>query len=466
MLIGRTTELNQLNDLYQNPNGQLVVIYGRRRIGKSKLIQEFCRNKPNIYIEGIEGGDTPKQIESAWQQVEYQTKYPVRGGVKFSSWPSFLYQLTEKMSAISSSKKILVLDELQWLAVRKGSLVSEIKYFWDNHWKDSQIYLILCGSITSYMINKVVKSKALYGRANHVMHLEGLLPNALSKFAPRRSSEELLKYQLTLGSVPKYLEEINPKLSFEKNINNLFFKKNSLFKDEYERIFYSQFPEYRNYQKIIELLATGPKSHSDLSQLLSLRSGGGLTRYLKLLQDADFIDKHLKFKFASKNSIEKYYISDPYLSFYFKYVKPNLNLIKNNSSRDLFTLLIKPKWQPWLGQAFENFCRRHALLIAEKLGFVDSVMDFGQVIQKIKDPLQIDLAYQRSDNVITLCEVKFHDSKIDADVIAEIERKKALIKTPKKYTIETALISLRGPSIMLERTEYLNYSLLAEEIIK
>ena len=465
-LIGRSSELESLEKSYQKPTGQLTIIYGRRRIGKSRLIKTFCIKKQHYYLEGIEGLDTQGQIHSAFQQLENQIGTRLYKGIEFTNWQAFLHYLTDKIVRVPGRKKIIVFDELQWLAVKRTKLISIIKYFWDNHWKEQGVDLILCGSIASYMINSVVKSRALYGRANQIVHLEGLLPFEVRKFLPNRSIDEVIKYQLILGAVPKYLEEINPRISFEKNINNLMFTKSGILKDEYERIFYSQFPEYKLYQNLIIALSQGAKSHLELSKFIKIPSGGGLSRYLNILEEAAFIEKSLKFKFAARNSIDKYFLADAYVSFYLKYIRPNLNLINKNINKDIFARVVKPVWAPWLGLAFESFCRKHAVLIAERLNFANHVIDFGQIIQKDKNALQIDLAYLRSDNVVTICEIKYHDSEIDTGLIPELERKKALLKLPRKYSLKTALISLRGPTKSLERSAYLNYSLVAEDLFR
>lgn len=465
-LIGRKTELELLAENYKKDSSTLTPIYGRRRIGKSSLIKHFIKNKPAYYLEGIEGLRTPEQIKSATMQLAEQGDiFKPLHGIEFKTWQAFFSDFTERIKLQKIDQKvIIVLDEVQWLAARRSKLISILKFFWDNHWKDYQIDLILCGSITSYMLKKVIRSKALYGRINQIIHLEGLLPKDVKKFFTKRNIDEALKYMLLFGGVPKYLEEINPNKSFEQNINTLCFLKNSIMKDEFERIFYSQFPEYQLYQRIILSLSKGAKSHSEIAKICEIGTGGGLSNYLKTLEAAGYIEQTFPLRKIAKNLVSKYYISDPYIAFYLKYIKPNLKIIKQNKGRNLFQQIVKTSWSPWMGLAFERFCRTHAMDIAEKLAFAEHVISFGQVLKKDQGQYQIDLTYLRSDNVITICEIKYLDTKVTSDVIAQLERKKSLLTLPAKYTLETALITLSDPAPVLQKSGYFNYILTAKDL--
>jgi len=258
MFIGRTYELQQLKDKYNTGKSELVVIYGRRRIGKSSLVEKFAENKEFFFnFEGIEGENTKGQMASF---VKIMGKYiddSFLSKINFDSWHTVFDYLTEKLIDKKKRKKklILFLDEVQWMAVRRSKMIGIIKYFWDNYWKKMNVMLILCGSIASFMIKRIIHSKALYGRITFEILLKGLLPNeAANFFANKRSKEEILTFLMVFGGVPRYLEEINLNRSFNQNINSLCFSKNGLMVDEIKKIFYSQFKEAETYLKIVTVL--------------------------------------------------------------------------------------------------------------------------------------------------------------------------------------------------------------------
>jgi uncharacterized protein len=181
---------------------------------------------------------------------------PVLDSVMFSNWDQVFTYFTDRVvNSLPEKKLILVLDEIQWLAAGRKTLIAMIKYYWDNFWKGKNIKLILCGSIASFMVENIIRSNALYGRIDLEILLKGLKPSeSLSFFSERKSKDEILKYLLVMGSVPKYLEFINQKKSFNKNINDLFFSKTGRMNNEIEKIFYSQFRESSVYRNIVNLL--------------------------------------------------------------------------------------------------------------------------------------------------------------------------------------------------------------------
>ena len=143
--------------------------------------------------------------------------------------------------------------------------------------------------------------------------------------------------------------------------------------------------------------------------------------------------------------------------FILKYVVPHLKLIKNNTSRNLFSTIIKPLWQPWLGFAFENFCMKNAQYLADLMGFGDQALQWGPLFHQGDTTFQIDLVYLRHDNVITVCEIKYHSKPIGTDIIPEMERKCALITVPRGFTLEKALISRFGADPSLQASQYFHH---------
>ena len=340
MFIGRRKELSLLDEAYTSRKGELVVIYGRRRIGKSRLVRNYTQNKTNIFsFEALENETTQKQIAHFGQQLQKQTTDLLSGSVDLSKWENVFYYISERILPENpgKGKTVLFFDEFQWMAAGRSKLVSLLKFFWDNYWKEKNIMLILCGSIASFMVKKVLRSKALYGRTTLEILLKGLNPvESLSLLQHRRSKEETIKYLMVFGGVPKYLEQINTNKSFNQNMNQLCFSPQGLMVHEVDRIFYNQFREARTYLRIVNLLENCIQSMAEISKRLKIPSGGGLKQYIDNLELAEIIRPYTPLDRPETSKFKKYTLCDEYLLFYFKYIKPNIKTINESTSNKKF----------------------------------------------------------------------------------------------------------------------------------
>lgn len=469
MFIGRSYELQQLEDKYKTGKSELAVIYGRRRIGKSSLVDKFAENKGHFYkFEGIEGGNTKAQMASFVKIMGKYVDDSFLGKIQFDSWHTVFDYLTEKLVVNKKRKKKLLLffDEVQWLAVRRSKLIGTIKYFWDNYWKKMNVMLILCGSIASFMIKQIIHSKALYGRITLEILLKGLLPDEAAQFfRNKRSKEEILKYLLVLGGVPRYLEEINLNRSFNQNINTLCFSKNGLMVDEIDKIFYSQFKEAETYRKIVSVLKGKLLTFKEVAKKTGIPSGGSLKNALELLINAELVDFYISMDKGWNSKFKKYRLGDEFLVFYFKYIEPNIRLIKTSSQARLFEKVSQESLEVWLGFAFERFCLKHSAYLAEIMGFADEMLLASPYFRRGEAGFQLDLVYKRADRVIVACEIKYHSEKITTKIIPGMEKKCAAMTIPRGCTLEKALISLYGPDEALGNSGYFNHFVTLEDII-
>ena len=467
MFLGRKNELKLMEDAYRTGKDELVVLYGRRRIGKSSLVKHFAKKKSSFYqFEALEGETTHRQIEHFSQQLQKQVDDPILNSVRFENWEQVFTYLTEKIFKRKTRiKKILFLDELPWMAAGRGRLVSLLKYYWDNHWKGRHVMLILCGSVASFMVKKVLQSNALYGRTTLEILLKGFTPGEAANILSKRSGEEILNYQLIFGGVPKYLEQINPNRSFNRNMNTLCFSPHGIMLNEVERIFYSQFREPRTYAKIINLLKNGIFSMGEISAKTKIPSGGGLTQYLENLERAEMIRPFIPFDRGQNSKFRKYTLADEFLIFFFKYIEPNWRAIKESSSKKLFETLTQKSLDVWLGFAFERFCLKHSGMLAAIMEFADDLLLASPYFERNDERFQIDLLYKRVDRVITVCEIKHHNKKIGTHIIPEMERKCTLVKLPRGYAVEKALISLYGPDNSLKDAGYFHHFVTLDDIL-
>ena len=387
----------------------------------------------------------------------------------FRKWEHLFSYLTDRVvnAPDREGRLILFFDEIQWMATGRARLVSLLKYYWDNHWKCKGVMLILCGSVASFMVKKVIRSKALYGRITAEILLKGLRPDEASLlFRQKRSNEEILKYLLVFGGVPKYLEEVNLNRSFNQNMNRLCFSRGGAMSLEVERIFYSQFRESQTYLRIVSLLRDRMHSLAEIGRKLKMASGGGLRLYLKNLEDAEIIRSYIPLDRGARSKLRKYLVADEYLLFYFKYVEPNLRVITESDSRRLFETLTEDGFDSWLGFAFERFCTKHATHLAKVMGFEDEVVLFGPWFEKEDEGFQIDLVYRRSDKILTVCEIKHLGAPVTTKVIPEMERKLSRLKIPRGYTCEKALVSLYGPDDALRNVGYFDHYVVLNDILR
>lgn len=463
---GRKAELDLLQKSYNSKTGNLVVIYGRRRIGKSTLVKHFAKSKRILLFEGLESENTQVQISHFSNLLKKQFKEnTLLQKAQFRTWSEIFDYLTEYSKQNQENKLILFFDEFQWMAASQSKLVSLVKYYWDNHWKDLNLMLVLCGSIASFMVKKVLRSKALYGRISLELRVGKLSPSEAKKIISKRGDIEALKYLMLLGGVPKYLEMVDTSMSFEQNIQKMFFSTHPLLNHEFEKIFYSHFREPKIYLKIMEYLLTRPMTLDEISKKMKMISGGGLKSYLENLELADFVRQEVPLLSSENTKLKKYRISDEYLAFFAKYIHPHEKMITRGGGANLFRNQIYKKWDPWMGLSFEMYCLNNAIFIAEKMNFAGYIEDYGPYFKKGAEGFQIDLLFKRSDKVITLCELKYHSEPISTKVIPEVKRKAELFPLPKGYTLELALIAPSGAERALKDTEYFHHILTLPDLL-
>jgi hypothetical protein len=204
---------------------------------------------------------------------------------------------------------------------------------------------------------------------------------------------------------------------------------------------------------------------AEISSKTKIPSGGGLKQYLDNLERAEMIRSFIPFDRSPSSKFRKYTLADEFLVFFFKYIEPNRRVIKESNSRKLFETLTQNSFDVWLGFAFERFCLKHAGMLASIMDFADDLRLASPYFERNDQGFQIDLLYKRADRVITVCEIKHHNKKIGTPVIPEMERKCALVKLPRGYALEKALISLYGPDKSLKDAGYFLHFVTLDDIL-
>lgn len=446
MFIGRDEELQALRQAVQSRDSRIAVIYGRRRIGKTSLIRQALGREPVLFIEGLENQSTQAQIQSFLMQASRQLRKKLP---EASTWHEALMGLD---SVLQKRRISIVLDEFQWLANYRQELVSTLKMVWEQYLSRAPgRTLILCGSIASFMTTKVIRSSAFYGRTDLVIHLQGFQLRETARLLRGRGFQEVLDAQCYTGGVPKYLELLATSPSVVLGMEKEAFRADGYFVEEYERIFVSHFGRNDEYPRLVKALADSPYglNRRELATEAKIAEGGMLSLRLHDLEAAGFISSHSPFDKGSESRLIRYYLSDPWMSFYHAFLRARLKQIRTGDKKDQFvTLRQSGAFRSWMGRAFELVCLRHQALLARILKFEAIDYEAGPWFRSPRKGLsgvQIDLAFDRADGVITLCEMKRQTAPLGRAVIPEVERKaEALRAVYPRRTVQPVLV-VDGP---------------------
>lgn len=452
--VGRQKELESLHQLLAKKTASLVVIKGRRRIGKSRLIEEFAQGKTFYCFTGLAPTDettAQNERDEFARQMGEQLGIP---GLKAQDWGD-LFTLLAKHTA--KGRVIILLDEISWMGSKDPTFLSKLKIVWDTLFKkNSQLILILCSSISLWIEKNILSSTGYFGRVSQKITLEelslGECNALLDKVGYKGSALERFMLLSVTGGVPWYIELINPKLSASENIKQLCFVRDGILVDEYKHIFHDLFGKRGSiYQKIVEYLAKGPAEYKDIVKEINYTSGGPLSDYLNELITSGFISRDFTWslKTGKDTSESQYRLRDNYLRFYLKYIKPNLNKIKKNQFENI-SITTLPNFDSIMGFQFENLVLNNRKLIYQqlKLKAEEIIADnpFFQHKTLRQSGCQIDYLIQTKLNTLYVCEIKFSKNKISSDITQEVQEKMNRIVRPKAFACVPILIHINGVS--------------------
>jgi uncharacterized protein len=468
--IGRTAELERLHKIGSANEASIIIMYGRRRIGKTELLEQAFRERKLLKFEGIEGLTQKAQLAHVMTQLATYAESRLLAKTVVGSWREFfelLYDYTRK------GTWTIYLEELQWLARYDDTLIAELKYVWDNYFRHNpKLLVILCGSAPSFMIDYVIHSKALYNRSQYEFHLKEFTVYEAKEFLKKRSNREVFDAYLTVGGVPEYLKWITKESSVFISLCKNSFMSGSFFAREYERIFTSSMSNNKYYRAIIDILSTKKfATRAELAQLLDITSGGSLTNVLLDLEKSGFITHYYPFNLEENTVLTRYAIDDNYMHFYCKFIKPLQKNIESGAYDHNPKVALKvDSYIKWLGFAFERFCRKYHYVIAKILYFSGvhyrSGVFFSRSTDKESPGYQIDLIFDRADNVYTICEMKYLQGKVGTSVIAEFEKKLSLFPNKGNKTIHKVLICSEGADDALIKRAYFDDIITCNQLLE
>lgn len=460
--IGRTSELKELTNLFLKQTASLVILQGRRRIGKSRLIEEFGKNGTFYVFSGLP--PTPKttkqsQLDEFANQLHLQTGLPE---IKADDWNKLFLLLADKTK---QGKIIILFDEISWMGSKDSDFLGKLKNAWDLHFKKNpELMLVLCGSVSSWIEKNIVSSTGFMGRPSLYMTLEELPLNECNQFWDKQgkniSAFEKFKMLAVTGGVPRYLELINPKQSAEENIKRLCFSKNGPLLNEFEHIFSDIFSSRNEiYKNIVNQLVKGPAMADDLAINVGLTRTGTFDDYLNDLALGGFIARdytwHINTGKTSK--LSQYRLKDNYVRFYLKYLLANKTKIQKDRYKNV-ALTLLPGWETMMGLQFENLVVNNNASIINLLGIkpeeVISDNPFFQRPTTRQRGCQIDYLIQTKFDTAYICEIKFSKYAIGMNVIFDMKEKIKRLSVPRHISCRPVLIHVNGVTDELLEADY------------
>ena len=417
-MIGREEEKKILDNLLKSKNPEFLVLYGRRRIGKTYLIKEFFNNTFSFYTTGVQQGNRKQQLrifnEALIKYGDDSQTIPKDWFEAFSRLESLLEKETVTRE-YRSDKRIVFLDELPWMDTVKSDFKSAFDYFW-NSWGSSQkdLLLIICGSATAWVINNIVKDTGgFYNRLTRQMHLMPFCLYECEKLLESNgvhyTRQQIVESYMIFGGVPYYLNYLDPEKSLAQNVELLFFRENSPLRYEFHQMFSALFDHADKYINIIRELSLKKYglTRTELITSGNTPEGKDLTKCLENLEQCGFIRKFSDY--STRKNGSHYQLIDPMCLFY-------LTFIENGNIGTWMEYIHTPAYYAWSGLSFEKVCLLHIRQIKQKLGIGGiSSKEFSWKSKTTKPGAQIDLLIDRKDDVINICEIKFSNEAFAID---------------------------------------------------
>ena len=466
LFIGREKEQQLLNEYISSDQSEFIAVYGRRRVGKTFLIQHVIGNDYAFYVAGMNNVSMRMQLKNFMQGIRKK-----KGCMPpAESWLDAFIALEDYLESLPDGRKIVFIDEMPWMDTPRSNFISGLEHFW-NSWASwrNDIKLIVCGSATSWILNNLIKNRG--GLHNRVTHKIPLKPFTLKEcqeyFAARQfrlSTRQIAECYMVLGGVPFYLSKLSKAEGIAQNIDRLLFAEDGELHDEFSSLYNSLYKNAARHIKIVTAIATKGKglTRQELIEKTSLSDNGNFSQMLEELESCGFIRSYVPFVSetarkrrtgvaGNKNSDTLYQLIDPFTLFHFQVMRradsSDANYWSNNQNPHVFST--------WSGLAFEMLCLNHFEQIKVALGISGITTNvFSWFGKGDNRSAQIDMLIDRADNAINLCEMKFYSKAYPMSVKDEedIERKVStfLEATKTDKTIIVTMITDKG----LERNEH------------
>lgn len=393
----------------ESERSEFVVVYGRRRIGKTFLVRRFFKDNYAFSFVGKHEMRREQQLTEFAKELmcySHSTFVP-----QLKNWTEAFDALQRLLETYNiPGKKVVFFDEMPWMDTPKSDFVSALENFW-NGWANMRddIVLVACGSATSWMVDKLLHNQGgLFNRITQKIYLRPFKLSEMEQYLDEKhfgwNRYQIAQCYMILGGIPFYLTLLNPKLSLLSNIDELFFADaHAMLRTEYNELYSTLFKRPDNYLAVIRMLTERKEgfTRKEINEKTKL-GGAALSKILSDLEQCDFIFSYARYGNAKNNAI--YRIKDFYTLFYYKYV----NGIDTKDSLRWTHLSSTPQVSSWQGFSFELLCLLHLDEIKKALG-IDRILNDASAwrSRQPEQNTQIDLVIERADHNINLCEMKF-----------------------------------------------------------
>ena len=451
MLIGREKELKTLREIYASEESSFVAVYGRRRIGKTYLIDEAFEGKLCFRHAGVYQGTAKEQLRAFASSLK---DWGSPSSSPLDDWFSAFDALKDLIRNSKEGKKVVFLDEIAWMYTRKSNFIRALENFW-NGWASARkdVMLIICSSATSWIINNIIHSKGgLYNRVTRQLFLEPFTLRECEEYCRRKglslSRKQIIEAYMAIGGVPFYWGYIEKGQSIPQFIDEAFFAENAPLRNEFKYIFASLFSEPEDYLKIISCLSLKQcgMSRKEILAESKLADNGVFSQKLEDLKNCGFIREYSPLAYRKQALV--YQLIDPFTIFHHHF------LTRRGDDKDYWAnQLNTPLLNAWRGLAFERVCLLHSDSIKKALG-ISGVHTSSYPWSARKDDekgifgSQIDMVIERKDEIVDLLEIKCYDSpyRLDAKRIEALCKKRhdfaSLSKS--KSALHLVLLALNG----------------------
>jgi len=430
-IIGREEEISRLKYYASSDRAEFVAIYGRRRVGKTFLINQVFESQFVFAVTGVMNGKRETQFKALADAFDmYNYKVEKQPEDWMEAFRILRHFLMERMS--NRRRNVVFIDELPCFDTQKSEFVDALGYFW-NSWASLQdnLMLIVCGSATSWMIDNIIDNHGgLHNRITHEIHLTQFTLGETAHFLSKKKfgwdKMSVLKTYMCLGGIPYYLSLLDPRYSLEQNIDLLYFNHKGELRLEFDRIFSALFKTSEPYIRIVEALFDNKQglSREEIARLLKTESSGKLSEMLQNLVNCDIIrfSRIKQKKISDRKGI--YQLMDFYMNFYLRFVKN-----KTNDENFWVKNINTPAINTWFGLTFEKVCMAHISQIKNALKLQAVSTEYYSWRGKEPDDngklRQIDLIIERADSLTSVCEMKFSSDKflLDEDEMENINER-------------------------------------------
>ena len=430
MFYCRENELRDMNRRYNKGDFECLIVYGRRRVGKTALINEFCKDKPTVFFSALNASD--KENLEALSKAIYEKDHPgMESAPVFQSFEAALDQITRMAE---KERLVFVIDEYPYLAKANKSISSRLQHIIDHAWKNGQLYLILCGSSMSFMEYQVLGYESpLYGRRTGQYKIQALTYKEMTAFNPTLTNEQQsLVYGIT-GGIPHYINKLDVDCDVDEALKENLFNTSSYLYEEPENLLKQELREPAIYNSVITAIAGGASHSNEIATKVGIESAV-CAKYLKVLLDLGIIKKETPItEKPGKKTI--YTIGDNFFRFWYRFVPQNTSAISAGRIEQIYAPVIKRHLSDYMGLVFEQMCREYLLRYANDLPIILS--DVGQwwgTDSKAKKEVQIDIVgspVEGDEYIIGSC--KYRNDPIGVDELELIKHYADVFGKGKKY---------------------------------